>query len=178
MRIESGPAVFSIHLLEQARAILARLDDATYTRHSALNPDGTIGRHLRHCLDFYLCFLDGLALGRVDYTHRERDADVEQHRDAAATCIDDLLRGLNEIEVGGHRPILVRDEEGPGAPAAAGWSRSSVARELQSLSSHTLHHLAFIALLLRSFGVEPGTHFGVAPSTLRHLEDDERCARS
>ena len=48
MQIESGPAGLNLHLLEQARAILARLDDATYSRDSALNPEGTIGRHLRH----------------------------------------------------------------------------------------------------------------------------------
>jgi uncharacterized damage-inducible protein DinB len=177
MTIESGPAGLNVHLLEQARAILARLDDATYARASELNPEGTFGKHLRHCLDFYRCFLDGLKLDRIDYTHRERDGEVEERREAAAARMGDILRGLQTIETGGHRPILVRDEEHPGAPLAVGWSRSSVARELQFLSSHTVHHLALIAMLLRSFGVEPGADFGVAPSTLRHREEDERCVR-
>jgi uncharacterized damage-inducible protein DinB len=177
MSIESGPAGLNVQLLEQARAILARLDDATYARASALNPEGSIGRHLRHCLDFYRCFLDGLKLDRIDYTHRERDGEVEERREAAADRIGEILRGLQTIEVGGHRPILVRDEEHPGAMAAAGWSRSSVARELQFLASHTLHHLALTAMLLRFFGVEPGAAFGVAPSTLLYREENEQCVR-
>ena len=116
MSTVSGPAALNVHLLEQARSVLARLDDETYARDSPLNPEGTVGRHLRHCLDFYRCFLDGLALDRIDYARRERDGDVEARREAAAARIDDILRGLRENEVGGHRPILVRDEEGPGAP--------------------------------------------------------------
>jgi uncharacterized damage-inducible protein DinB len=43
-----------------------------------------------------------------------------------------------------------------------------VGRELQFLASHTLHHYALIAALLRLQGVEPGEEFGVAPGTLEH----------
>jgi len=45
--------------------------------------------------------------------------------------------------------------------------RSSVARELQALSSHTVHHFALIAITLKGYGVEVNPGFGVSPSTLR-----------
>jgi hypothetical protein len=45
---------------------------------------------------------------------------------------------------------------------------SSVGRELLFLSSHTVHHWALVAALLRHQGIEPGVEFGVAPSTLDH----------
>ena len=44
-------------------------------------------------------------------------------------------------------------------------------RELLFLISHTVHHFALIAFMLRSFGIEPGDKFGVAPSTLRYRQD-------
>jgi len=46
---------------------------------------------------------------------------------------------------------------------------SSVSRELQVLSSHTIHHFALIAMTLRLHGVEMDPDFGMAPSTLRYL---------
>jgi hypothetical protein len=46
---------------------------------------------------------------------------------------------------------------------------SSLSRELQVLSSHTIHHFALIAVTLRAHGVQMDADFGMAPSTLRHL---------
>jgi hypothetical protein len=46
---------------------------------------------------------------------------------------------------------------------------SSISRELQVLSSHTIHHFALIAITLRMHGVEMDPDFGMAPSTLRYL---------
>jgi hypothetical protein len=47
--------------------------------------------------------------------------------------------------------------------------QSSASRELQVLSSHTVHHFALIAMTLRMHGVEMDPGFGMAPSTLRYL---------
>ena len=47
---------------------------------------------------------------------------------------------------------------------------SSPARELQVLSSHTIHHFALIAMTLTALGVPIDPDFGVAPSTLRYRE--------
>ena len=47
---------------------------------------------------------------------------------------------------------------------------SSVGRELLTLSTHTIHHFALIAITLRAHGVAVDPDFGVAPSTLRHRQ--------
>ena len=47
--------------------------------------------------------------------------------------------------------------------------KKSVSRELQVLSSHTIHHFALIAMTLRLHGIEMDPDFGMAPSTLRYL---------
>jgi hypothetical protein len=61
------------------------------------------------------------------------------------------------------------------------WCRSTVARELQFLLSHTIHHYALIALVLRLQGFTTGEEFGVNPSTLRHWrgrrEEAAACSR-
>jgi len=46
--------------------------------------------------------------------------------------------------------------------------RSSISRELQALSSHTIHHFALIAVTLRLHGFEVDPEFGMSPSTLQY----------
>jgi hypothetical protein len=53
---------------------------------------------------------------------------------------------------------------------------SSISRELQVLSSHTIHHFALIAMTLRMHGVELDAEFGMAPSTLRYLSSTKNAS--
>ena len=63
--------------------------------------------------------------------------------------------------------IAVRPED---APNADEFLQSTIARELQVLSSHSIHHFALIAVTLQAFGVSVPPSFGVARSTLRYRE--------
>jgi hypothetical protein len=62
--------------------------------------------------------------------------------------------------------IWVRMEDA--AAVCEPFMESSIDRELQVLSSHTIHHFALIAMTLRLHGVEMPPDFGMAPSTLRY----------
>jgi hypothetical protein len=48
-----------------------------------------------------------------------------------------------------------------------------MARELEFLLSHTVHHYAIVAILCRLQGIAVDDGFGVAPSTLRHRTESE-----
>jgi uncharacterized damage-inducible protein DinB len=177
MPIPAYPAEPNIKLLSQGVDLLVAVEDETFARRSPLAPDGSIGKHLRHCLDFYDCFLRGLPAGRVDYTHRERDEEVETVRSVALQRLKETVRRLQALETGTHRTILVREEAAPGG-GEGGWSGSTVQRELQFLLSHTVHHYALVGILLRSFGLALDEDFGLAPSTLRHRRETENCLTS
>jgi hypothetical protein len=43
--------------------------------------------------------------------------------------------------------------------------RSTLGRELAFVASHTIHHFAIVALLLRDMGIGVPARFGYAPST-------------
>lgn len=164
---ESHPARRGIDFLQQALTVIREAGPDVYRATSTLSPGGSVGNHLRHCIDFYRCFLDGLAVGRVDYSRRRRDPAVEQDLTAATAAVRAITAELAELREGDRdRPIEVREDEPYG--------RSTVARELQFLSSHTVHHMALIAVLLRAAGFDPGPEFGVAPSTLRHRRSAAR----
>lgn len=149
--------------LQQALQLLDELDDAAFAR---------IGAHLRHVIEFYECFLDGLQMMHVDYDARRRDPAIEQHRRTAAARLRLLIERLaSEPELRGDGSIFVRMEDATGRGISSPYLLSSVGRELQVLSSHTVHHFALISLTLQAAGYTVEADFGVAPSTLRYRRE-------
>ena len=69
--------------LQQALALLDQMDDETFSTSPPGLAPHRVGSHLRHVLEFYQCFLDGLATSRIDYDARKRDESIERRRQYA-----------------------------------------------------------------------------------------------
>lgn len=153
-------------VLDQIIELLEQTSDHAYTqRVITLSP---IGGHVRHVLDFYLRFLEGVAHGRIDYDHRERDPLVEQDRHYAVEQFVRVAERLSALRADDETPLFVRLDSSLPPEETEAWATSSVRRELQFLISHSVHHYALIAVLLRIQNIEPPAEFGVAPSTLAY----------
>ena len=185
--VDAGPATLAranALVLRQGASLLARLDVEQFAEAPRLAglPEtaraafarGAVGAHVRHVLDHYESFLHGLESGRVDYDRREREREVERDpalaRERLETCAR-RLEALGRSEP--DRPLVVRTECAPGRSREGA---SSLGRELQFLASHTVHHYALIAVLVRLWGVAPDDDFGVAPSTLAYEQGAAACA--
>jgi len=150
--------------LEQALALVGDLDPRTY---SATVPGlSSAGAHLRHILDHYAAFCDGVPAGAVDYDQRNRDAAVERDPQTAAAMTRELMSRLSTLPESGDGSLTTRMDCGSGVGPAT--TRSSVERELQFLVSHTVHHFALIKAVLTGADVRLPDDFGVAPSTLAY----------
>ena len=161
----------NLALLEQGRALLTSMDDEAYANRLPLLFSNRIGAQMRHILEFYECFLDGLALAHVDYDSRRRDPQIEVSREAAIQKIESLAARLAENQVTAEDGRLrVRMEDTPPELSEDAFLASSVSRELQVLMSHTVHHYALIAVAMRVQGLAVEENFGVAPSTLRYQQ--------
>jgi hypothetical protein len=159
----------NIASLRQAADLLEHLDDATYRMCPPALAPHRAGGHMRHILEFYECFLDGVGSSHVDYDARKRDQSVETCRAAALARIRAVIARLeNDPLLRGDSIIWVRVEDAPAARLDDSYMTSSIGRELQILSSHTTHHFALIGVTLAALGVHLDENFGVAPSTLRH----------
>jgi hypothetical protein len=155
--------------LNQALDLLDRIDEEAFLRTPRGLEPHRAGAHLRHILEFYDCFLDGLDSFRLDYDARRRDASLERSRAAAARRIAAIVERLNDLRFRGDDLIvMVRIEDADRLGIANGWLPSSISRELQTLSSHTIHHFALISMTLRALGIVVDPRFGMAPSTLSH----------
>lgn len=154
-------------LLDQAARFIAGIDESTYTRPCPLASGGTIGRHLRHCLDHYTAAIDGAVAGPIDYDHRERAVPMENHPGAAIEAIDRLRRQLTQIGRGGSDSVVtVRVMVGNDGRTVD--LASTLARELAFAAHHALHHHAMIKFIADSFGFATPEDFGKAPSTVHH----------
>lgn len=154
--------------LDQAIGLVATLSDRAYTQSPPGMAEHQAGGHLRHILDFYDSVLAGLATSHVDYDARTRDPRTSTDRHYAIDRMRRLQSQLRDVSLE-ERPLLIRMEDAmtDGDP----WMPSSLSRELQTLSGHTIHHFALMAVTLRAHGIHLDPQFGVAPSTLRHRRE-------
>ena len=155
-------------ILLQGLKLIEKIDDANFTDGGR----GSIGTHFRHCLDFAANFLQGLKIGKMDYSQRERKTEVETNRQQAILHLAFIIRELQAVKIEDlEKTVMVKIEEISGLMGRPEWAWSSGLRELEFLQSHTVHHFALIAYKLQALGIEVEDNFGVAPSTLKYWKE-------
>ena len=169
----------NLRLLRQGRDLVSSLDGELFGRAEPAVSSSGIGAHLRHMIDHYRSFLSGLANGAVDYDSRERNERAERDKDYALQVLEELMQAMtgasvSGVDAAGDRPLKVKMDACAARPEEHNWSSSSVERELQFLLSHTVHHYALIAVIMRLASIEPPEELGVAPSTLRYWQSIAR----
>jgi uncharacterized damage-inducible protein DinB len=155
-----------VELLVRLRALLERVPDSVYTARPVPQLSGSIGEHVRHCLDHVATLATAPGAHRLSYDQRTRSTSDETSKQVAIARIDrltDELVAMSDLDFEGEvtvTALLHKD----GLPMTA---PSSLARELAFVVNHTLHHFAVIALLLDRMGVKVPAQFAHAPSTLK-----------
>jgi uncharacterized damage-inducible protein DinB len=122
-----------------------------------------IGQHVRHVLDHYRAFTNGIDHRCVDYNFRTRDSAEEQDACFAESNIDTLIQWLEafnvpseEISVISEISLLEQQSE---------VLTSNAERELLYLINHSIHHMAYASLLANAKGVFVPREIGLAPGT-------------
>jgi hypothetical protein len=135
-----------IDALGRTLQLLERIDDAGFVAPGV--DGGTVGAHLRHCIEYFRCFLTERETGLVEYDARARDPELERSRALAGHAIRAIVEDI----------------------------RSSARREWIALADHTIHHIAIITQLLAAGSgpgeaVEVASRLGVAFSTQAHRDE-------
>jgi hypothetical protein len=167
---QSALIQINIRWLRQALTVIAKLDDTVYSTAPGELVPHRAGAHFRHIMEFYQSFIKGLPSLQIDYDARQRDPAIEQNRAAASAAIRNIIRFFETSDsLREESTVWVRMEDAEGSNVENTFMKSSVSRELQVLSSHTIHHFALIAIALRLHGVALDPEFGMSTSTLRYL---------
>jgi uncharacterized damage-inducible protein DinB len=154
-----------IALLEQVRDVITLLPVGVYRARPAARVSGSVGEHVRHCLDHVAAITAALEGDTLSYDRRLRGTSVETDPGTAVNEIERLFHRLDRLDdTAWQRPVIVSALLNANAPPAL--VRSTIAREVAFVVQHTIHHCALIALLLEWQGWHVPYGFGVAPSTL------------
>jgi uncharacterized damage-inducible protein DinB len=149
--------------LRRLSVAIRPLTTAAYTRRD-LRSSGSIGAHVRHCLDHVCAFERGIAIGEVCYDHRERQTVVEHDVQLAVSRLQRAMTRIGSLDDRLlDRTLTLRarvSDEGIEVRVA-----TSVGRELAFVISHTIHHSALIAVLLEQSELDVPSRLGMAPTT-------------
>lgn len=152
----------SLSVLNDARYYLQRIEAEDYCRPISLMSDSTIGQHTRHFIEFYQCLLTQADQRRINYCKRSRDLSIETSPQAALLAIDTVITDLPKLDLA--TPVILATSENEQT------AHSTIGRELFYNIEHSIHHLALIKIGLKILlpQLELPTHFGLAPSTIKH----------
>jgi uncharacterized damage-inducible protein DinB len=151
------------------------MTDEQYRQKPVGHASGSVGGHVRHCLDHVDTLLGGVEHGTIDYDRRLRGTEIETSRAAALESLVRQERSLLALPRASEgRPLRLVTMIGAALPPVD--VATTVGRELAFVLSHTIHHNALIAVMARTLGVPVPERFGYAPSTIAHLEGTA-CAR-
>jgi hypothetical protein len=157
------PAAILRRHLDDISSVVMIVDFQTYTARPLPAVSGSIGEHVRHCLDHIAALVAARSPRPLSYDHRERGTFVERDPAEAMRQVLRLKAALDRWD--GRTfddPVCVVSLIAIGQ-RVTGWS--TLGRELAFVASHTTHHVAVIALLMAVLGVSAPEGLGYAPST-------------
>ncbi len=156
----------TIETLEQLKSLVITCQGESYNQACEHSLSG-IGRHVRHILDHFITFREGLGARKIDYNKRSRDSRLEVEPALALELIDDLIHWMtaNNFE---NESIFVETEVSVSKTQNMVVASSS-SREFCYLINHTVHHLAYAKLVAGQLGVDVDKSVGIAPSTATYL---------
>jgi hypothetical protein len=158
-------------VLRQGCSLLDRVADEVYARPLGGVFGGSLGAHYRHVLEHFVCLIEGIRTGEVNYDQRRRDPQLERSVEQARIVTEALIgqfRTLLPDVLQQECVVTYRVGYGETGEEAVA---SNVAREVMFCVGHAIHHYAILKLLCAGAGVGLPYEFGIAPSTLKHLEE-------
>jgi hypothetical protein len=164
-----------VALLRQLRSVIEKLTDGQYTQKPVGVVPSSVGGHVRHCLDHVRALLSATETGELNYDLRRRGTPVESSRCCALSEIDELCAELRSLRSDVFDCSLVMSVMmNCDAEPIDVWT--TVGREMAFTLSHTIHHNALVAAMVKTLGGWLPERFGYAPSTPRS-RDESACAR-
>lgn len=155
--------------LDQVKSLVSALNNSEFTKEVTILSKSSIGKHVRHILEFYLELINGYNGGVICYDNRKRNLAFENNQPLIISKLEDISELISKFDL--NKLIKVKSNHGLDEYNAI-LSDSSVLRELIYALDHTVHHLAIIKIGIKTEinHVEIDKNLGVAPSTIRNNE--------
>jgi uncharacterized damage-inducible protein DinB len=156
-------------ILAQLTELVKQLSEQDYCKPIPTLSQSSIGQHLRHTLEFFICLEQGFAGGIINYDKRAHDKLIESDKFIALSVLSRIKNFVEQqrkncalkLEVGYD---LVKEDFVT--------VETNYQRELIYNIEHAVHHMAIIKIGVREVApyVSLPHNFGVAASTIRYQE--------
>ncbi len=126
--------------------------------------NATIGEHVRHIIELFLCLNKGYETGIVNYENRNRDYRLQTDKMFAKEQLQCIFAGLTKAD----KKLFLEacyDEHSEDVLTI----ESNYTREIIYNIEHTVHHMALIRVGIRDVStIVLPENYGVASSTIKY----------
>lgn len=154
-------------ILEQLQEVVRQIRPDHFSQPIETLSMSTVGQHIRHTLEFFICLERGFESGIVNYDKRHHDKLIETDKFLALNAIHSISQFISNqrydkalrLEVGYD---LSKEEFTT--------IHTNFFRELVYNIEHAVHHMALIKIGVKEAApyVQLPTDFGIAASTIRY----------
>lgn len=156
-------------ILAQLSDVVSQISEEDFRKPSTALSQSTVGQHLRHTLEFFICLEQGYELGVVNYDKRIHNKAMENDKHIALHTI----RQIQEFVGNNQTDKSLKLEVGyqPHSEECVSIDTNYL-RELTYNVEHAVHHMAIMKIGIREVAsyVKLSPDFGIAVSTLRYKE--------
>ncbi len=157
------------NILTQLTDLVNQLSEQDFTNPVNSLGHSTIGQHVRHTLEFFICLEQGFESGLINYDKRAHDKLIESDKFIA-------LATLNKIS-----DFILSQSSNKALKLEAGYDldkeefvtiQTNYLRELVYNIEHAVHHMAIMKIGIREIApaIKLPHNFGIAASTIRYQE--------
>ena len=147
----------------QLSGALELLSDSQYVYNSTILSNASIGQHVRHIIEMFICLEDGYAHGVVNYENRKRDIAIETKREIAIDLLKEIYENLDRT----NKAMILKGAYNDNTDELLDFD-TNYYREIAYNLEHTIHHMALIKVGIREVSdIILPEGFGVASSTIK-----------
>ena len=157
------------NILSQLTELVEQIRQDDFTRPAETLSQSTVGQHLRHTLEFFMCFEQGYAAGLINYDKRAHDKLIESDKFLALAAINRISGFIQSLTDKSLRLEVGYDLE----REAFITIDTTATRELVYNIEHAVHHMAIMKIGIKEIAsyVQLSPGFGIAASTIRYKEN-------
>jgi len=157
------------NIFSQLTDVVNQISEQDFTKQIESLGYSTIGQHLRHTLEFFICLEQGFERGLINYDKRAHDKLIESNKFVALATLAKINDFIQLFPA--DKPLKLE----------AGYDldkeeyitiETNFLRELVYNIEHAVHHMAIMKIGIREIApnVKLPHDFGIAASTIRYQE--------
>ena len=157
----------AITLLDQLEDSIRQTKEGDFGKPSEILNKSSVGQHVRHTLEFFLCLIDAVPAGQLDYDKRNHDKLIEEDKKLALSVLDSIREFISKNTGNFEIDLTVNYDLERELNTSI---TSNFYRELAYNIEHAIHHMALIKIGIKEICpyVKIDQSFGVASSTIRY----------